>query len=63
MSLMPEPQISIDNIMLIDKNFCDNYRFHGAELMHKEIEHRTQIVLNGIGGGALIIDLDPAFVI
>jgi hypothetical protein len=31
--------------------------------MRKEIEHRTQIVLNGIGGGVLIIGLDPAFVI
>jgi hypothetical protein len=52
-----------DNIMLIDKDFCDNYHFNGPELMHKEIGHRIQIVLNGIGGGILITDLDPAFVI
>jgi hypothetical protein len=31
----------IDNIMLIDKDFCDNCRFDGAELMHREIEHLT----------------------
>jgi len=49
--------------MLIDKNFCDNCPFHGAELMYKEIEHRKHIVPNGIAGGVLIIDLDPAFAI
>jgi hypothetical protein len=45
--------------MLIDKDFYDNRYFHGAELMHREIDHLTQIVLDGIAGG--VFNYGPGF--